>query len=72
MSAIRLLKPIEPEPNVVRYLEEALEDARSGKLRGIVLMARDANGLSYTVAGVEDRFAVVGYLTNAIYKLQEL
>lgn len=64
----QLTRPVDPE--VVRYLEEALAEAKAGKLSGVLILQQDAEGLAYAVAGVKDRFALIGWLSHAIHKLQ--
>lgn len=58
------------DPDVVRLLEEALVDARSGNMTGVMLLKQDPEGIAYATAGVEDRFAVLGWLSHAMHRLQ--
>ncbi len=58
------------DADVVDMLEKALEKARDGELRGILLLGQDSGGVSYSIAGIKDRFLVTGFLAHAMHKLQ--
>ncbi len=52
-----------PVPEVVEALELALEDARSGALRNVAIVAEGSeNNSLYTCFGVEDNMVMVGLL----------
>lgn len=71
MTQIRLLERPSGNPDVVKFLEEALVDAKSGELTGIVLIDQTRDGkVGYATAGVTDRYKVAGYLFHALHKLQ--
>lgn len=63
------------DADVVAFLESALARARAGEIRGAVLITEDfdrddeRHGSNWSVAGVKDRWKVIGYLTWAIHKL---
>jgi hypothetical protein len=67
LSAIDTRKRSPPE--VVEFLEAVLERARAGELTGVLILAQDSKGLSYSVAGINDRYVVTGWLMHAIVKL---
>ena len=54
-----------PDENVVRALEEALEQARSGEIISVCIakLHHDLAG-SWTIAGVQHSYAMIG--TNAV------
>ena len=71
MSELRLLSHPDPVSDVVKFLEQALADAQSGELTGIVLLDQMRNGkVGYATAGIADRYKVSGYLFHALHKLQ--
>lgn len=57
------------DPLIVEYLEAVLTEAREGKTTGVLILAQDAEGLRYSIAGITERFEVIGWLSHAIYKL---
>lgn len=52
-------------PDVVQFLEELLERARSGHLHGIVSVADSASGVSWSVVGSGMGFDMIGDLEMA-------
>lgn len=60
-----------PDPDVVGFLRDMLEQAEAGEIRGVLVVAQHAADVSWRVAGIEDRFRVTGYLLHAIHRLQE-
>lgn len=56
-------------PDVVQFLEEALERAKSGETKGILLLEQSAKQTSYSTTGLNDRHNIVGYLQSAIHNL---
>lgn len=59
------------DPKVVSYLESILEEARAGRVRGVLVVEqRDDGFIGYTTAGLEDRFRLTGVLFHALHKLQ--
>lgn len=69
---IHALPTPQPDPDVLTYLAQALEDAKAGKLTGVLLVTQQQDGAAqYSIAGIKDRFTVLGYLTHALYKLQQ-
>lgn len=58
-------KRLEPNPDVVKALEELLEAARAGKLQGLVVVNREPENASnwYTFAGDWDP-------RNALYAIE--
>lgn len=60
-----------PCPDVVKFLEEALAIAMRGETTGVLILEqKTAGALSYSVAGIADRYKVSGLLFHAIHKLQ--
>ena len=57
MTAISVLAK-QTDPDVVKFLEEALERARAGEISGILLLEQDREGMTYTVAGAKNRFEI--------------
>lgn len=74
MSVLRVIggTPAAPkgDADVIAFLETALKRARRGDIKGVVLLAEDAEGVGYEVAGIQDRFRVSGFLFHALYQLQ--
>lgn len=66
------LAKIEPKPDleIVARLEELLARAKSGEDFGFLILTQDKSGITYNVAGVRDRYKVLGWLSHAMYKLQ--
>jgi len=59
-----------PHQDVVEFLREMLEQAEAGEIRGVVVIAQGTTDVSWRVAGVDDRFRLIGYLMHAIHNLQ--
>lgn len=56
---------------VVDILRNALVRAEAGEITGIMFVEEEPDGkASYSVAGLEDRFKVSGYLFYALQRLQ--
>lgn len=70
MSAIIQQLERKPDPDVVTYLERVLEAARAGEITGVLILAQDAGGVSYGIAGLEGRYTVLGFLSHAMHRLQ--
>ncbi len=69
--SIGLAKSPEPNKEVVELLEEALERAKKGETTGLLMLEQEGDGVvSYSIAGIKDRFKVTGYMYHAIFKLQ--
>jgi hypothetical protein len=56
-------------PDVVQVLEEALERAKSGETKGILLLEQNGTQTSYSATGLKDRYHLVGYLQCAMHNL---
>lgn len=67
------LKKIENKPNqdAIEILEEALARIKSGETNGIFLVEQKPNEVTWSCAGLKDRFMVMGYLMYAIQKLEK-
>jgi hypothetical protein len=63
-----LKRPVDPD--VVDILERALEKAKSGEINGVLVLSQDPNAISYAIAGVKERFTVLGWLSHAMHRLQ--
>lgn len=62
-------KPVDAE--LVQHLEEALAEAKSGEMTGVLMLAQEPDGTcSYSVVGIHDRFRVTGYLFKMLHRLQ--
>lgn len=69
MQLQKFERPVDRD--LVAFLEEALENARSGELTGILLVDQMRDGkVGYATAGITDRYKVAGYLFHALHKLQ--
>ena len=68
-AAISLLAK-KADPDVVKKLEEALEQAKAGEIVGILLVTQKPEYIGYIIAGMRDRTAISGYLFHALHKLQ--
>lgn len=55
--------------DVVQVLEEALERAKSGETKGILLLEQNGTQTSYSATGLKDRYHLVGYLQCAMHNL---
>jgi hypothetical protein len=64
----QLRRPVDPD--VVEYLQRALDEAKAGEITGVMILAQDPDGVRYGLAGIKDRFAVIGWLSHAMHKLQ--
>jgi hypothetical protein len=64
MSNIIAMKR-EVSQDAIDRLESALVDLRSGKVTGVLLVEQGPDGIWYSIAGVEDRLQVLGFLTHA-------
>ena len=69
-AAVRTLEK-KPDADVVEFLREILAKAEAGEVRGVLIVAQDSTEVTWRVAGIEDRFRTIGYLTHAIHQLQE-
>lgn len=58
------------DPDVVAYLKDMLARAESGDVTGVLVVAQEGEGVTYTIAGIRDRMTVLGYLSHAMHKLQ--
>ena len=56
-------------PNVVDCLESALELAKSGELRSVVVVGDLRGERLYSYCGMEDRVLLLGHLANAIHSV---
>ena len=54
-----------PVDLVVSALEDALEEARSGRLRNVVIVGDLAGTLYYRNCGMDDRIRLLGFLEAA-------
>lgn len=71
-GVVNLVPAREPDPDLIRYLEAALERARSGEIVGVLMLQQDVTGcVRYTIANIKDRFKVLGFLSHAMHSLQE-
>lgn len=68
-AQIRQLKR-EADPDVVGFLEKALQKAKDGEITGVLILAQDPSGVAYSLAGIKERFTVLGWLSHAMYQLQ--
>ena len=64
------LRPKNPNPDVVKFLEEALERAMAGDINGVIILEQSSTELTYKAAGTKNRFETIGHLFHAIHKLQ--
>lgn len=72
MSGVRQITPVvhRPVPEVVRALEEALAEAREGRLRNVAIVADAASGdLFYHVWGLENNLKLVGLLERVKHSI---
>lgn len=70
MSNVRALsRPVDPD--VVRFIEQVLERAKAGEISGVLMLSQDTEGVAYGIAGIKDRFTVLGWLSHAMHKLQD-
>lgn len=70
---VRKLEQARPsvDPTTVRILESALEDVRSGKTVGVVLIEASNDGVChFATNGMKNRFELLGYLAHMMHKLQ--
>lgn len=51
-------------------LEEVLAKVRAGDIHGVLVLSQDKTGIAYNIAGIKDRFEVLGWLSHAMHKLQ--
>lgn len=58
------------DPDVIDILERALQQAKDGELNGVMVLKQDPGGVAYAVAGIKDRFTVLGWLSHAMHRLQ--
>jgi len=56
----------EPDEEVVELIEQWLDDAKNGRIRGIVLMTKLNNGTRYAFEGMDD-FDAAGLLNQAAF-----
>jgi len=61
---------LRPVPEVVEALEEALEEARAGRLRDVAIVARVSSGhMNFSTWGLEDNVWLVGMLERVKHRL---
>lgn len=58
------------DPDVIARIEDVLEAAKAGEIHGVMILSQDAGGVRYTLAGIKDRFSVLGWLSHAMHRLQ--
>lgn len=63
-----LKRPVDPD--IVRFLEDELANAKAGKTTGILVLVQDPEGVAYRVVGIKDRFEILGWLSHAMHLLQ--
>ncbi len=54
-----------PVVMVISALEEALEEANSGKLRNVVIVGDLTGSLTFSICGMDDRVRLLGLLEMA-------
>lgn len=61
------LKAASPEPNqsVIRILEAALDDAKSGELRSVAIVGDLSGNMLFRAVSMEDGIALLGHLSRA-------
>ena len=64
---ITVIKSAESTPvkTVVEALETSLEDAKSGRLRNVVIVGDLTGNLTFCMCGMDDRIRLLGYLDMA-------
>lgn len=67
MNVHVLPKAVDPE--LIRTLELALEQAKAGEISAILLLTQDRTGIDFATVGIENRWLVSGWLQQALYKL---
>lgn len=55
-----------PDEQVVKALEDALELARSGELRSVVVVGDLTGNMLYRVCGMENGVVLLGHLSRAV------
>lgn len=58
-----------PVPDVIKFLELALEEAKSGAITGVLILTQNQNVVRYSQTGIKDRFTTLGLLYHAMHKL---
>lgn len=64
----KLERPVDPD--VERFVEELLEEVKSGATRGICIVTQGPDGIGYATAGLKNRLEISGFLYYTLHRLQ--
>lgn len=62
----------QPNAEIIDALEELVQDAKDGRLSGVVMVSIESTTLQtrFFTAGIDDRWRLMAFLHHTIYKLQ--